>query len=458
MATLPEVGPSPTIAGVADCVTWMLDGARSPQARLLGLECERFVIGPDDRLAPYEGRASIRTLLERLIDRHGWRPVTEVGALVGLTRDGATISLEAAGQLEYSAPPLPTVEAIGQTLAAHQAELADVTADLDLRFLWPGYNPADHRLDTPVMPRERYRLMRRNFPGAAGRGSAMLDFTCAVQVSLDFTDAAECLEMVRLGHALTPVLIALFANSPVAGGVDTGCRSWRGRIWPEVDPGRCGAPPIVFDPALSVEQLVDWAWDLPIYFLAERAADGEPRYRMLDQPLTFRQFVGRGLAGRRATLADWMLHLSTCYPDLRPRRQLELRQCDAVPPEGALALPALAQGLFYDPATRRACLARLGDGDRRIDRVALRAAACVAALDADALGGTLRDLARDVITLARAGQASRIASGHTVPDPAAADALDRLEAIVRGEAPPFWATLAAGWARTPSLYALARPA
>ena len=179
---------------------------------------------------------------------------------------------------------------------------------------------------------------------------------------------------------------------------------------------------------------------------------------MLDQPLTFRQFVGRGLAGRRATLADWMLHLSTCYPDLRPRRQLELRQCDAVPPEGALALPALAQGLFYDPATRRACLARLGDGDRRIDRVALRAAACVAALDADALGGTLRDLARDVITLARAGQASRIASGHTVPDPAAADALDRLEAIVRGQAPPFWATLAAGWARTPSLYALARPA
>lgn len=458
MATLPEVGPSPEITGVADCVTWMLDGARPPEARLLGLECERFVIGPDDRPVPYEGRASIRTLLERLIDRHGWRPVTEVGALVGLTRDGATISLEAAGQFEYSAPPLPTVAAIQQTLAGHQAELADVTSDLDLRFLWAGYNPADHRPDTPVMPRERYRLMRRNFPDGARRGSAMLDFTCAVQVSLDFTDAEACLEMVRLGHALTPVLIALFANSPVAGGVDTGHRSWRGHIWPEVDPGRCGAPPIVFDPALSVEQLVDWAWELPIYFLAERAADGEARYRMLEHPLTFRQFVTRGLAGRRATLADWMLHLSTCYPDLRPRRQLELRQCDAVPPEGALALPALAQGLFYDAAARRACLARLGDGNRRIDRVALRAAACEAALDAPALGGTLRDVARDLITLAREGQAARIAAGHTVKDPAADEALDRLEAIVRGETPPFWAALAAGWATTPSLYALARPA
>ena len=458
MATLPEVGPSPEITGVADCVTWMLDGARPPEARLLGLECERFVIGPDDRPVPYEGRAGIRTLLERLIDRHGWRPVTEVGALVGLTRDGATISLEAAGQFEYSAPPLPTVQAIRQTMAAHQAELADVTADLDLRFLWAGYNPADHHLAPREMPRERYRLMRRNFPDGARRGGAMLDFTCAVQVSLDFTDAAEGLERVRLGPALPPVLIALSATSPVAGGVDTGHRSWRGHIWPEVDPGRCGAPPIVFDPALSVEQLVDWAWGLPIYFLAECAADGEPRYRMLEQPLTFRQFVACGLAGRRATLADWMLHLSTCYPDLRPRRQLELRQCDAVPPEGALALPSLAQGLFYDPAARRACLARLGDGDRRIDRVTLRATACIAALDAPALGGTLRDLAGDVITLAREGQAARIAAGQTVPDPAADAALDQLEAIVRGEAPPFWATLAAGWATTPSLYALARPA
>lgn len=458
MGTLPEVGPSPEITGVTDCVTWMLAGARSPEARLLGLECERFVIGPDDRPVPYEGRASIRTLLERLIDRHGWHPVREVGALVGLTRDGATISLEAAGQLEFSAPPLPTVAAIRAALTAHQAELADVTADLDLRFLWAGYNPADHRPGTPVMPRERYRLMRRNFPDGAGQGSAMLDFTCAVQVSLDFTDAADCLEMVRLGHALTPVLIALFANSPVAGGRDTGHRSWRGHIWPEVDPGRCGAPPIVFDPALSLEQLVEWAWDLPIYFLAERGADGEPRYRLLDRPLTFRRFVARGLAGRPATLTDWMLHLSTCYPDLRPRRQLELRQCDAVPPEGAVALPALAQGLFYDPAARRACLARLGDGDRRIDRVALRTAACAAALDAHALGGTLRDVARDLITIAREGQAARIAAGLTVKDPAAVEALDRLEAIVRGEAPPFWVTLADAWVARPSLYALAQPA
>ncbi len=458
MVTLPEVGPSPEITSVADCVSWMLDGARPLEARLLGLECERFVIGPDDRLIPYEGRAGIRTLLERLIDRHGWRPVTEVGALVGLKRDGATISLEAAGQFEFSAPPLPTVEAIRQTLAAHQAELADVTTDLDLRFLWAGYNPADHRPDTPVMPRERYHLMRRNFPDGARRGSAMLDFTCAVQVSLDFTDAVECLEMVRLGHLLTPVLIALFANSPVAGGVETGCRSWRGRIWPEVDPDRCGVPPIVFDRALTLEQLVDWAWDLPMYFRAERAADGELRYRMLEQPRTFRQFVLHGRADRPATLADWMLHLSTCYPDVRPRQQLELRQCDTVPLEGALALPALVQGLFYHAATRRACLTRLRDGDRRIDRVALRAAACIAALDAPALGGTLRDLARDVITLAREGQASRIAEGHTVPDPAASDALDRLEAIIRGEAAPFWATLSSGWAATPSLYALARPA
>lgn len=430
----------------------MLQGARLRGARALGVECERFVIGPDGRLLPYAGHVGIRTLLERLAERFGWHPVTEAGVLVGLARDGANISLEAAGQFEFSAPPLASVEAIEVALRAHQAELAAVTADLGVRFLWAGYNPADHQPGTPEMPRDRYRLMRQNFPGDGRQGSAMLDFTCAVQVSLDFTDAADALASVRLGHLLTPVLLALFANSPIAGGLDTGWRSWRGRLWPTVDPTRCGAPDIVFDAGLTLEDLVAWAWDRSLYFLAEPTADGGSRYVRLDRPMTFRQYVEEGVRGRRATLADWALHVSTLYPDLRPRRQLELRVCDAVPPEAAVALPALVQGLFYDEATRRQCLALLRDGDRAIDRAALRDAACRSALDADWCGGPLREIAREVLRLAHAGVAA------TGGDAVAHAALERLDAMVTNDAPPHWQTLAARWAATPSLYEIAQPA
>ncbi|MEK0431768.1 MAG: glutamate-cysteine ligase [Gemmatimonadota bacterium] len=452
LSTQPEVGPSPEITRLADCSAWMLQGACAPGARVLGLECERFAVGPDDRLLPYEGRVSIRTLLERLAARFGWQPVLEEGAIVGLTRAGGGITLEAAGQFEFSAPPFATVAEVAAAFRSHQEELTQVSADLGVRFLWAGYNPADHRPDTPVMPRDRYRLMRRNFPGDGRQGGAMLDFTCAVQVSLDFTDAADGLELIRLGHLLTPVLIALFANSSVAGGVDTGWRSWRGRLWPTVDPDRCGAPALVFDPAVTFDDLVAWAWDRSLYFLAEPAADGGSRYRMLDRPMTFRQYVEDGHRGRRATLADWALHLSTLYPDVRPRRQLELRVCDAVPPDAALALPAFVQGLCYDADARRRCLTLLRDGDRTIDRAALREAACRSALDAAWVDGPLREIAREVLRLAHTGVAAQ--GGDAV----ARTALEGLEAIVTGDRPPYWHTLAARWAATPSLYALAIPA
>jgi len=461
VSTVPRTGPSPEVTSVAQCVDWVASGATASARRVVGTEYERLAVGPDGRVLPYDGPVSIRALLERLVARHGWTPVLEAGCPVALTRGAASISLEAAGQLEYSGAPHATVAAMRDELARHRTELADVAADLGVRFAWVGYNPADHRPDTPEMPRERFAVMRRIFPSRGTTGVAMLDFTCAVQVNLDFTDAADCVEMVRLGHLLTPVLIALFANSPLARAAPSAMRSHRASIWPAVDPARCGAPPIVFDRAATLEDLVGWAWDVPMFFLAEARADGAPRYVPLDRPLTFRRYVEAGHGGRRATLADWELHVSTIYTDVRMRRQLELRQCDTVPPEALPALPALAKGLFYDVDARRRCLALLGDGDGRIDRTAWRVAACRDALDATVDGRPLRALARESLALARAGLAAqeRAAQATQGPsDPDAGEALAVLEAIVEGDRAPFWASIDARWSAAPGLAGLSDPA
>lgn len=447
MSNVPRTGPSPEVTSVAQCVAWVAAGATAPAQRRVGTEYERLAIGPDGRLLPYDGPVSIRALLDGLATRHGWTRVVEDGQVIALTRDGTSISLEAAGQLEFSGAPHATVTAMREELARHRAELADVSTALGVRYVWAGYNPVDHQPGTPVMPRERFAVMRRIFPARGRTGVAMLDFTCAVQVNLDFTDAADCVEMVRLGHLLTPVLIALFANSPLAQGAAAAHRSHRASIWPEVDPARCGAPPLVFERGTTLDDLVAWAWDVPMFFLAEARPDGTPRYLTLDHSLTFRDYVREGYGDRRATLDDWELHLSAIYPDVRMRRQLELRQCDTVPPEALPALPALAKGLFYDAEARRRAFGLLGDGDARLDRVALRAAACRDALDARVGDVRLRDLAREVLTIARTGL-----------DPSEGSALDPLDAIVAGERPAFWESLQARWAARPALEGLADPA
>lgn len=461
MSTAPKIGPSPEVTSVAECVAWVLTGATAPAARRLGAEYERLAVGPDGRLLPYDGAVSIRALLERLVERYRWAPVLEADRPVALTRGGASISLEPAGQLEFSGAPYATVAAIRDELARHRAELADVSADLGVRYAWVGYNPEDHLPDTPEMPRERLAVLRRIFPVRGTTGVAMMNFTSSVQVSLDFTDAADCAEMVRLGHLLTPVLIALFANSPVARGTAAGSRSHRASIWPAVDPARCGAPPIVFDPAATLTDLVGWVWEVPMFFLAEAGTEGAPRFVPLDRPLTFREYVETGYHGRRATLFDWELHVSTILTDVRMRRQIELRQCDVVPPEALPALPALAKGLFYDAAARRRCLDLLRDGERGMDRVAWRRAACRDALDAVVGGWRLRDIARETLVLARAGLEAQARTAHATgeaADPEAPRALDILEEIVAGERPPFWASFDARWAAAPGLAGLTDPA
>lgn len=458
MSTVPRTGPSPEVTSVAQCVDWVTTGATAPADRAVGVEYERLVVGPDGRRLPYDGAISIRTLFERLVARHGWTPVLEAGQPIALTRGDASISLEAAGQLEFSAAPSATIRAMRADLARHRAELADVSEDLGVRFAWLGYDPDDYLPGTPAMPRERFAVMRRIFPSRGTTGVAMLDHTCAVQVSLDFTDAKDCVELVRFGHLLTPVLIALFANSPLARGVSSGRRSYRASIWPDVDPARCGAPPLVFERATTLDDLVAWAWQVPMFFLAEARPEGAPRYVPLDHPLTFSEYVARGYHGRRATLVDWELHVSTIYTDVRMRRQLELRQCDTVPPEALPALPALAMGLFYDAEARRRCLDLLRDGDAGIDRGALRAAACQDALDAVVGDWSLREVARETLAVARGGletQARLARMAGEASDPGAADALVILEEIVAGDRPPFWATRETRWAAAPGLSGLA---
>ncbi len=440
------------IESLSECVAWLEDGAKTRDGLLIGTEHECLAFDSAGRKLQYDGAVGIRTLMERLAERFDWQPVYEDGRLVSLLRDAASITLEPAGQFELSGAPVKRVDDMLAELDRHIAELGDVASDLGVRFGHVGLDPLGTVEAAPRMPKARYGIMRARMPRVGGHGLQMMHLTCTVQTNVDFTDGAEAMEMMRLGHLATPAIIALFANSPWRGGRPTGMASTRADIWLDVEAARCLPGAMAFDPAATVADWVDWVADAPMYFRKGVDASGEHVYLEVPWGTTFRDFVHDGVHGVRPTLDDWELHLSTVFPDMRLKRYIEIRGADCVPAPLLPGLPALIKGLFYDVASRRAALQLLQDGDWSVDRAALRAAACKDGLDGRSNEHHVGEQARALLDLARAGlDRLRQEFGE---DRAADEGLDRLQAIATGEELPAWQQTAARLQARPSLLSL----
>jgi glutamate--cysteine ligase len=418
-----------------ECVQWVLSGCKTPDRFRIGSEYERIAVGPDGWPIPYEGPASILALFSGLQAR-GWRPYSENGRPIALFRDGASISLEPAGQFEMSGAPHRTIAEMRTELADHMAELHSIAEPLGIRLCHVGLNPLQPVADVPKMPKGRYGVMRAYMPTVGTLGLDMMHLTCTVQANLDFSSDSDAMALLRLGFLMGPVTIALFANSPWRHGRDSGWKSFRAHIWTDVDNARCDARRFAYDPHATVADYVNWVLDVPMYFLDAPNPDGSHGYQQLAAPTTFRQFFERGVDGRRPTLDDWELHASTVFPDVRLKRYVEIRQADCVPQNALAALPALCKGLCYDLQARGEALDLLRDGDARVDRPAVREVACRDALDGHIGDVQLRDWARELLAIARRGL-NRLALA-TREDADAATALDVLDAVVTGARPPFW--------------------
>ena len=168
--------------------------------------------------------------------RHGWAPVEEAGKLIGLTKDGANVSLEPGGQLELSGAPLATIHETCDEVNAHLKDVRDIADTLGVGFIGLGAAPIWSYEDMPMMPKGRYTLMRDYMDRVGTMGKSMMFRTCTVQVNLDFESEADMVKKMRVAIALQPVATALFANSPFFDGDVNGHKSWRSRVWRDLDP------------------------------------------------------------------------------------------------------------------------------------------------------------------------------------------------------------------------------
>ncbi len=396
---------STPIRSARQLAEYLAAGAKPREAWRIGTEHEKFGFfraGPAAFSPPPYEPGGIKAMLEG-IGADGWEEIRDQDHLIGLKRDRESISLEPGGQFELSGAPLATLLETRAEFAAHFADVRRVGGALGLGFAPLGFHPTARRADMPMMPKSRYAIMRRYMPLVGSLGLDMMFRTCTVQVNLDFGDEADMREKLQIGLKLQPLATALFANSPFTEGRPNGFLSARANVWTDVDAARTGIPTLMLAADFSFERYIDWVLDVPMYFVAR---DGV----LIDVAgASFRDYLaGRvpALAGLTPTLGDFADHLTTVFPDVRLKRFVEMRGADAGSPAMMLAQSALWVGLLYDAAAQQAALALLARYPDD-DFVALRRVVPRQGLAAAFGGGTLRELARDVVAVATDGLRAR---------------------------------------------------
>ena len=406
MTTRTDLSASPPIESRDDLLAVFSDGEKPREAWRIGTEHEKFVYRVSDHRAPsWDEPGGIRDLLQGLTE-FGWRPVEEGGKIIALAGPDGTVSLEPAGQFELSGAPLANLHESCAESGRHLVQCKAVGEKLGLGFLGLGMWPDKARSDLPVMPKGRYQIMLRHMPRVGNLGLDMMLRTCTIQVNLDYASEADMVKKFRVGLALQPVATALFANSPFTEGRPNGFKSFRSHIWEDTDPARTGMLPFVFDDGFGYERYCDYALDVPMYFVFR-----EGRY--IDAAgLSFRDFLAGNLSvlpGEKPTVADWTDHLSTAFPEVRLKSFLEMRGADGGRWGRICALPALWVGLLYSQDALDAAWDRVKHWTIE-EREALRHAVPREALSAPVPGGgTMRDLAAEVLDIAAAGLSER---GH----------------------------------------------
>ena len=399
----------PIIEDLGQLAEPMAAGEKPRERWRIGTEHEKLVYRTADHAAPtYDEPGGIRDILMSMRE-FGWEPVEEDGPdgekrVIALTGGDGAVSLEPAGQLELSGAPLENLHETCAETGRHLNQVKAIGDRTGTAFLGLGMWPDKTRAELPIMPKGRYEIMLRHMPRVGTMGLDMMLRTCTIQTNLDYASEADMVQKFRVSLALQPLATALFANSPFTEGKPNGFLSYRSHIWSDTDPARTGMLPFVFEDGFGYQRYVDYMLDVPMYFVFR---DG----KYIDAAgLSFRDFLAGKLSvlpDEKPRLSDWTDHLSTAFPEVRLKSFLEMRGADGGPWNKICALPALWVGLLYDQTALDAAW-DLVKGWDMAGREELRNAVPKLALDAPLPGqGTLKDIAAEVLAIARAGLTAR---------------------------------------------------
>ena len=373
-------------AGADELENLFLGAAKPDTQWYVGLELE--VLGFERETALPVGHAQLSEVLARLGEARSMQREHEAnGALVGLNGDGQAVSLEPGGQLEFASRPHRALKKLRQELFDYVADLK-AAAGPSIGFWAVGQQPFVDRDTAPKMPKPRYDMMRRYFSQRGARALDMMHLTGSVQCTVDFLDERNLTDKVRTAVRASPFLTALVAASPFSSGRPNGFKSVRYQIWLETDAHRAGIWPEMLDEeGMTVRRIIARALEAPpVFFIRGDAYCGA-------EHKPFAHFRDTGFEGTDVTVADFLDHLTTFFPEIRAKGYVEMRGADCLPPVWAVAIAGFWRALLDDEACRR----EVDDRLRMMDFEALRTLQpkiAVQALDADSPAGPVREVAK----------------------------------------------------------------
>lgn len=403
-------GNATPVTDVRQLVEHHARGEKPREQWKIGTEHEKFAFSRGLEPLHYRGTGSepgIVDLLEAMQGCCGWKPLVDHGEVIALESNEGSIALEPGGQVELSGKARLTIHETQAELDRHVSELARLTGELGVRWMWLGAHPVHQPAQLGWMPKRRYAVMRDYLPTRGGLALHMMQATSTVQANLDFQSERDMGDKLRAAMGVSSIVTAMFANSPFQNGEPCGLKTFRASVWGDTDADRSGLLPFVFQgTSPTYEQYARWALDVPMFFIVR---DGE---LLQMRGRTFRDLWEKGFQGHRATMEDWELHLSTLFPDVRLKTYLETRTADCVPPRFIPALPALWKGLLYSEGATLATW----DLTKRwslSERVEHRAAVPKLGLQTPIAGsrGTTRDLAVELLDIAAAALAEQARAG-----------------------------------------------
>jgi glutamate--cysteine ligase len=368
----------------------------------------------------------VRALLEAFV-RDGIGQPTYKGELLTQVdmHDGAKITFEHGGAIEYCSPVIPNLIELIVTMQKSLRRLAETASTLNLALVPGGIFPFNTVENANWMPKPYGKFMRQHFTalGDAGSGGEqIMAHTISTQTTLDYTSEEDFICKLRTAVSLTPIAVALFANSPLEDGEFSASLSRRTEHWFKTDSRRSGLIPSALKEEVTIDDYIDWALNNEVIFYA---TDGE--YKS-GEGRTFAEVLAEGFPdGRYPTLVDWRNHLCQLWPDVRSRETIELRAPDGPPFEAIPAVPAFWVGILYHRPSCDSVWQLLKDITIEEHQLA-RADAARRGLSAQYGGKQIADLAKEVIRLAEEGLQHRINLG--LEDPKILEYLQPLKTII----------------------------
>lgn len=322
--------------GKEDILNLFIQGCKTEQT--IGLEYERLpIFSATSKACDYSSEFGICNFLRNFAREENWDYITDDYNIIGLKQEHDTITLEPGCQVELSLKPENTVFDLKNKIDKINSFMQPILDKFGITLLGYGVSPLSTNKNIYLIPKKRYEIMAKYLWGILS--DMMMRETAGIQCCIDFESEEDAMRKYRIANKLSPFMTAMFANSPIRGGVDTGYKSFRALSWLNTDNDRCGFVGHI-DNMLSFNDYLENLLETPMIFI-NRGNDSIP----LKGKMNFNEFMES--SDFDANIDDFKLHANLYFPEVRLRNFVEIRNHDCVGNGLQYSIPAIYKGILY---------------------------------------------------------------------------------------------------------------